>query len=124
MKLSNREIQITELFSWGYTEKEVAMELCLSADTVHTHKKRILAKTGMRNTVMLSRWYFANIRGAIVGMPPAVKRVTAICLLALVIHAEFADLNYLRTRAAFAKRVVVECVRAARKVKDVESLTW
>jgi len=124
MMLTKREVEIAELFSWGYTEKEVAAELCLSVDTVHTHKKRILTKTASHNTVMLSRWYFANIKGAIIGMPPAVKRITAICLLALVIHAEFANLNYLRTRAAYAKKVVVECVRAARKVKEVESLTW
>ena len=41
LSLSNREAEIAGHLALGKTEKEVAGELCVSVDTVHTHKKSI-----------------------------------------------------------------------------------
>ena len=39
LSLSNREAEIAGHLALGKTEKEVAGELCVSVDTVHTHKR-------------------------------------------------------------------------------------
>lgn len=49
MKLSKRELEILELISWGYSDKEIANNLNISARTVQTHVTRIVVKLGARN---------------------------------------------------------------------------
>lgn len=49
MKLSKRELEILELISWGYSDKEIAYKLKISARTVQTHVTRIVIKLGARN---------------------------------------------------------------------------
>jgi DNA-binding NarL/FixJ family response regulator len=54
-KLSKRELEILKLIGLGLNSREVAKHLYLSNDTVRTHRKRILRKTGAKNmlTVVL-----------------------------------------------------------------------
>jgi DNA-binding CsgD family transcriptional regulator len=47
--LTNREIQILEQVAEGRSSKEVAEKLNLSINTVFTHRKNILRKTGAKN---------------------------------------------------------------------------
>lgn len=49
MKLSKRELEILELISQGYSDKEIASKLHISARTVQTHVTRIVIKLGARN---------------------------------------------------------------------------
>lgn len=49
MKLSKRELEILELISRGYSDKEIACNLSISARTVQTHVTRIVIKLGARN---------------------------------------------------------------------------
>lgn len=49
MKLSKRELEILELISLGYSDKEIAYTLKISARTVQTHVTRIVIKLGARN---------------------------------------------------------------------------
>lgn len=49
MKLSKRELEILELISFGYSDKEIACNLSISARTVQTHVTRIVIKLGARN---------------------------------------------------------------------------
>ena len=49
MKLSKRELEILELISWGYSDKEIACNLNISARTVQTHVNRIVIKLNARN---------------------------------------------------------------------------
>lgn len=49
MKLSKREQEILELISWGYSDKEIALNLNISARTVQTHVTRIVIKLNARN---------------------------------------------------------------------------
>lgn len=48
--LSSREIEIIRLIAQGLTNKEIADKLCLSPHTVHTHRKNIMQKLGIKNT--------------------------------------------------------------------------
>ena len=49
MKLSKRELEILELISFGYSDKEIAYNLNISARTVQTHVTRTVLKLGARN---------------------------------------------------------------------------
>lgn len=49
MKLSKRELEILELISFGYSDKEIAGNLNISARTVQTHVTRTVLKLNARN---------------------------------------------------------------------------
>ncbi|HPC62188.1 MAG TPA: response regulator transcription factor [Verrucomicrobiota bacterium] len=48
-ELSRREKEVLILLAWGYSNKEVAAELGLSAKTVETYRVRIAEKLGLRS---------------------------------------------------------------------------
>jgi DNA-binding CsgD family transcriptional regulator len=56
-KLSIREIEILGLIMLGYTNQEIADKLFISYETVRSHRKNILTKTGARNTASLINYY-------------------------------------------------------------------
>ena len=56
-KLSVREIEIIGLIMQGFTNKEIAKKLFISYQTVKTHRKNILFKTGAINTAGLISYY-------------------------------------------------------------------
>lgn len=47
-ELSPQERRVVALFALDYTNKEIARELGISADTVKTYARRIYAKLGVR----------------------------------------------------------------------------
>jgi len=51
--ISNREMEIIRLIAEGFTNKEIAEKLFLSAHTVNTHRKNIMQKLGIGNTAGL-----------------------------------------------------------------------
>jgi len=53
--LSKREKEVLRMMFDGYTTKEIARELFISFETVKSHRKNILFKTGSKNTAALSR---------------------------------------------------------------------
>ena len=56
-KLSVREIEIIGLIMQGYTNHEIAEKLFISYETVKSHRKHILIKTGAKNTAALINYY-------------------------------------------------------------------
>ena len=54
-KLSYREIEILNLISLGFSSKEVAAKLFLSAETIKTHRCNILKKMQAKNVAHLIR---------------------------------------------------------------------
>lgn len=69
MKLSKRELEILELISFGYSDKEIACNLKISARTVQTHVTRIVIKLGARNRTNAVANYirqsFINLRAPV-----------------------------------------------------------
>ena len=55
--LSIREIEILGLIMLGYTNHQIAEKLFISYETVRSHRKNILAKTGASNTAALINYY-------------------------------------------------------------------
>ncbi|WP_231463709.1 LuxR C-terminal-related transcriptional regulator [Pedobacter sp. Leaf132] len=47
--LSKREKEVLELASQGYTSKQIAAKLYLCTETIKSHRKHIIAKTGVGN---------------------------------------------------------------------------
>ena len=60
IKLTNREIELIELFSKGLSSKEIASQLNVSYFTVDTHKKNIFKKMNINSTVELVKFYYEN----------------------------------------------------------------
>jgi len=56
-KLSIREIEILGLIMQGFTNNEIAEKLFISYETVKSHRKNILEKTGAKNTASLISYY-------------------------------------------------------------------
>jgi len=53
--LSRREVQVLRLLAFGYTNKEVAVELDLSTKSIDTYRARLQAKLGLKGRVSLVR---------------------------------------------------------------------
>ena len=51
--LTPRELDVLKLLSEGKTTQEIARELCVSTNTVDTHRRHLLDKLGARNVVDL-----------------------------------------------------------------------
>ncbi len=58
--LSPREIEVIKLFVDGLLYKEIASRLSISPRTVETHKKNILEKLNLKNTVDLVKYAIKN----------------------------------------------------------------
>jgi DNA-binding CsgD family transcriptional regulator len=56
-KLSLREIEVLGLIMQGCTNNEIAEKLFISYETVKSHRKHILLKTGAKNTAALINHY-------------------------------------------------------------------
>lgn len=56
-KLSIREIEVLGLIMQGLTNNEIAEKLFISYETVKSHRKNILEKTGAKNTAALISYY-------------------------------------------------------------------
>jgi two-component system invasion response regulator UvrY len=59
-KLSDREFQVMCMIGNGKSNKEIARELFLSAQTVSTYKSRILEKMNMKTTAEITRYVVEN----------------------------------------------------------------
>lgn len=66
-ELSQREIEVLCLVAKGMTNKEIADRLCISINTVLSHRKNITAKLGIRSVSGLS--VYAMMNGYISDIP-------------------------------------------------------
>ena len=58
--LTKREIEILKLVCKEYSNSEIAEKLFLSVGTVETHRKNLIAKLGVNNTVGLVKYAIRN----------------------------------------------------------------
>jgi DNA-binding NarL/FixJ family response regulator len=58
--LSRRERDVVRLLARGYTNRQAAEELQLSARTVEAHRASLMSKLGLHNRAELVRWAAAN----------------------------------------------------------------
>lgn len=58
--LTPREKDVLHLLAEGYSTKEISEKLFISINTIETHRKNMLFKTGLRNVAHLIKWAFEN----------------------------------------------------------------
>ncbi len=58
--LSRRELEVLKLICREYSNAEIAEKLFLSVSTVETHRKNLIAKLGVNNTVGLVKFAIKN----------------------------------------------------------------
>lgn len=58
--LSNREMEVARMIASGISTREVAEQLSLSIKTVNTHRSRLLAKLGLKNSIKLTSYCIHN----------------------------------------------------------------
>ncbi len=58
--LTKREVEILELICQELTMKEIGDQLFLSEQTIHTHRKNLMKKTGVKNAVGLVKYAIQN----------------------------------------------------------------
>ena len=51
--ITNREFEVLQLIAQQYTSNEIAKVLCISRETVISHRKHLLTKLKVRNSVGL-----------------------------------------------------------------------
>ena len=56
-KLSKREVEVLGHIMQGLTNPEIAEKLYISTETVKSHRRHILTKTGAKNTAALITYY-------------------------------------------------------------------
>lgn len=56
MSLSKTELKVLELVSNGYTSETIGLKLDITKNTVQTHRRNMLRKTGFNNTQQLVGW--------------------------------------------------------------------
>ena len=54
--LSEREQEVVKQIAWGYSNKEIAVQLGVSAKTVETYKTRLMEKLGLRSRPEIVRY--------------------------------------------------------------------
>lgn len=60
LPLSPREVEVLRSLAWGYSLKEIAAELDVSAKTIETYKMRAMKKLGLSGRVQLVRHAVEN----------------------------------------------------------------
>ncbi len=58
--LTKREIEVLQLVCKEYSNVEIAEKLYLSVGTVETHRKKLISKLGVNNTIGLVKFAIKN----------------------------------------------------------------
>jgi DNA-binding NarL/FixJ family response regulator len=58
--LNERELEVLTLMCEGLTNFQIGKRLNLSKRTVETHRKNLLSKAGVHNSIELVAWEFRN----------------------------------------------------------------
>jgi DNA-binding CsgD family transcriptional regulator len=59
-EVTPREIEIVKMLAEGYSSREISFQLFISEHTVHTHRRNIVKKLGVRNVAHLVHYSWQN----------------------------------------------------------------
>jgi DNA-binding NarL/FixJ family response regulator len=62
--LTSREVEVLRLVLAGFTNRAIAMEICISEKTVEFHLDKIYTKIGARTRLMAGIWAMQQGLGA------------------------------------------------------------
>lgn len=92
--LTKRQRQISLMFFFGDTRKEIANRLHISEGTVQSHEQNIYAANDLRNRSDLFRYIVKNELG--VDLSDLKRQVMAMACLILIIGMELCNVNAIR----------------------------
>lgn len=110
--VTNKEMEVAELVTFGMLEKEISEHLHMSVNTVKVHKRNIYNKLGCKKDVDLARWYLQRKCGVRLEPKPAIRKYVAFFFLIIVMVSEFQNLELLRVRTCRAPRPVTKTIRS------------
>ena len=62
VNLTNRELKVLELVSYGYSNKKIADKLYVSTHTIKAHVSSLFSKIGAKNRVDATRIYITKLK--------------------------------------------------------------
>ncbi|HFA51342.1 MAG TPA: response regulator transcription factor [Bacteroidetes bacterium] len=62
LEITGRELQVLKYIAEELTNKEIAVKLFISPRTVETHRRNLIQKLRVKNTVGLVRYYLENLK--------------------------------------------------------------
>lgn len=100
-KLSKRQEQVAGYLASGYTKKEIAHHLAISARTVENTARNIYEKTEVRSVGQLAAWWFCktfNISNEVLPTIsfPKIKALACVFLSLVVLNEVFMDSDFVR----------------------------
>jgi DNA-binding CsgD family transcriptional regulator len=82
--LTQRERDVLQLISWGYSQKEAADRLHISRFTIDVHVKNIKAKIGLQKATELEcAFLYKKYSLPLCDLPETIRRTIAAAMLAL-----------------------------------------
>lgn len=121
-KLTNREIEIAELFAWGASKKEVANHLNVSERTIENHARNIYEKTGCGKVNELSAWWFCTKFNISFDLSPLKRMVFSLVFLA-IITPQILSMDDDIVRMFRTKTMATRCGRTSRRRFDFDEDT-
>ncbi len=98
------EQEITEMYSWGMTKKEIAAKRKRSVNTIGNQIRKLFEKTDTRKDTEFAAWYFCSKFKISFNLSPMKQAFVSICLLLVLgIGALDNHHDYLRARNARSK---------------------
>lgn len=122
-KLTNREIEIAELFAWGASKKEVANHLNISERTIENHARNIYEKTGCGKVNELSAWWFCTKFNISFDLSPLKRTVFSLVFLA-IITPQILSMDDDIVRMFRTKTISTRCGRTSRRRFDFDEDTF
>lgn len=86
-KLTPREAEIVELIAFGLSQKEIACDLGISANTVDVIVKNAKEKLHLQKAAELAAWYFINRYYITVDLNPIKRAMISLSFLTLVVFS-------------------------------------
>ena len=120
LHVTPREMQVIELISQGFSQKEIAEILQCSVYTIDVHVKHIKQKTGLQKaTEITAAYYYKRYGLPLVNLPGRVRKVIAAALVVLSIFVAVLDISdFLRVMRSTTRTVRTVSRTGARRVRS------
>lgn len=117
--LTEREKEVANLLVWGFTDKEVAVQLGISVQTARTHHSNINIKTQSRNLADLTRWYMETSLQVSMGKKPKLRKIMSVAALILLVGI----CEMIQVEAIRANRASIRTAKVSRSGKQTKKNT-
>jgi DNA-binding CsgD family transcriptional regulator len=94
--LPKAEREVADLYAWGMTKKEIAIERCKSIRTIENQIRVLFSKSGVRKDTEFASWYFCTRFSISFDLYPLKKQIIAMALLILTCIGSLNETSFIR----------------------------